>query len=152
MFGGRSAAKKAGAHKCLYTIFWVIVLSCSPLICYMRQWRMHTGTVVPLYWLAPQSLFSILLTRLQSRHGECKRALDSDVSNVYSQWTQAGCPCRPVSCWQPQKAAGLVVHSTSGCGSRFSQHTPPPLSEPPPHACKWPDPGSLPRRDKKKSG
>lgn len=67
------------------------------------------------------------------------------LSNVYSQWTQADYPCHPVSYWLSLGAAGLVVHNTNDCGSVSSPNTRHHLSEPPPRAYRWLDPGSLPR-------
>lgn len=106
----------------------------------------HYHTILSLQTDLLLNPFSILLTRvLQSGHAECK--CEQALSDINSLWIQADCPCRPVCCWLRLTAAGLVVHSTSGCWWGSSLNTPPPLSEPPPHACRWPDQGSLPREE-----
>lgn len=114
-----------------------------------KHFRIQSYTFVPPHWCTLKSLFSILLTRVLEYSpvmlnvNVCEQAL----SNINSLWIQADCPCHPVCCWLRLTAAGQVVHSTSGCWWGSSLNTPPPLSEPPPHACRWPDQGSLPREE-----
>ena len=77
-----------------------------------------------------------------SQFSVTKRALILGVGD--SRWTPADCPGRPASCRLWVTAAGPAAHSTGGCGSKSSQNTRPTRSEPPPRACRWPGPGSLP--------